>query len=250
MLAAAKQENSMDPKLAAIMAILSSVSDPAAAIEAIKSLVANLDDGAAVDADADPMPETADAPPPEEGTPAAAAAPDGPDADKDKVAAAAPAKPAPAKVTPAAPARVAVVDVSPVKAAAEAAVLQIENAQRDHMIATQGDRLDPSIRTWASSQPYAVVKGLIAAAPAKQTPTERVAATRGAGHVDRVTPKGLEGEDLEKVQKAMGTFKASASEPHEAEGGRVLVLPTVSPRVLRERKLSAASAATAGKAGV
>lgn len=252
MLAAATQGQSMDPKLAAIMAILGSVSDPAAAIEAIKSLVANLDGGDAGGGGApaaDP-PMAADAPPGGGG--------DAPADDKDKPTTTTAAAPA-ATVATAAPAAAPVVATTPaapaapaaptkVEAAATAAVLQIENASRDHLLTTEGDRLDPSIRKWASSQPLAVVRGLINAAPAKQGAPVRAAATIGATQGQEPAAKGLEGAELEQLDKAMGIFKAAAPEPHKTAAG-VLVLPAVPPSVHRERKRAAAAAAAAQAAG-
>ncbi len=244
MLAAAhQQETGMDPKLAAIMAILSSVADPAAAIESIKSLVANLDGGDPVD------PAEAAAPAEGEGAPLEASAPDAPESDKDKVAAAAPAAKVIAPVAAVKAAVAATPDASVhVHVAAAAAVVQIENAQRDHLLATQGDRLDTSIRRWASAQPLAVVRGLIDATPAKQDPLGRVAATRGATH-GAVAANGLQGAELEELDRAMGTFKATSLEPHTTAAG-VLVLPAVPPSVHRERKrVAAAAALVAGKVG-
>lgn len=242
--AALKQETGMDPKLAAIMAILSSVADPAAAVDAIKSLVANLDGGDAAPP-ADEMAAAGD-PPGDKPGPAG----DGPPEDKEKVAAAAPVVPvapvaAAQVVAPAAPVAPSTTHVT---AAADAAVLQINNAQRDHLILTEGDRLEPSIRRWASSQPLAVVRGLIGAAPGKLDPPGRAKATRGDTQGQDAQATGLEGEALERLQKQMGTFKTSAQEVHETPAG-VLVLPSVPPSVLRERKRVAAAAAIAGKAG-
>lgn len=260
MLASAQQqETGMDPKLAAIMAILSSVTDPAAAIEAIKSLVASLDGAAAPAGDAAGGDAGGDA----GGAMAAAGDPpaggDAKDPDKDKVAAAAkPAASAPAAAAspPAASAAPATTpaaatgatEATKVETVAAAAVVQIENAQRDHMIATSGERLEPSIRRWASTQPLAVVRGLIGAAPAKLDPPGRIAATRG--DTQGQAAPGLQGKDLEELQKSMGTFKASAPEPHTTPAG-VLVLPSVTPSAHRERKRVAAAAAAvaAGKVG-
>ncbi len=272
MLAAAKQETGMDPKLAAIMAILKSVADPAAAVEAIQSLVANLDGGDAAGAGAGAA-DAAGAGAATEGETATADAGGGGDASgdnkdkEDKVAAAAkvaagakPAGAAPAAATGAAPPPAAAAPPAAtvaagaaqgagpdVKKVAAAAVEQIENAQRDHLIATQGDRLDPSIRRWASTQALAIVNGLINAAPEKQAPLGRVTATRGATQGTEVKP-GLQGDELVELKKQMGTFQVSAPEPHETANG-VIVLPSVPPGIHRERMRAAAAATAAGKAG-
>ncbi len=259
MLAAAKQEKRMDPTLAAIMAILGSVSDPAAAIDSIKSLVSTLSGGDAAGGDDDAADGTDAgdgagaelAAAPGDATCGDAPADDKSKDDKDKVAAA--AKPAPlaktgAKPAPA-PSLAAVADTSAVDKVAASAVQQVSNAQRDHLIATQGDRLDPSIRRWASSQPLAVVSGLLHAAPAKLSPPGAVVATQGATQGEPAKPKGLEGRELDELKQNMGTFKAATPEvPHVTPAG-VFVLPTVTPSAFRERKRVEAAALAAGKAG-
>jgi hypothetical protein len=282
MLAAAKQETrSMNPTLAAIMAVLGSVTDPAAAIESIKSLVSALSEGGDAGAgagaggdagDGSAVGEIAAAPgdAPAGGGDAPAGGGDAPSdgKDKDKVAAGAKpgsgppaqhvqtaAKPAakPAGKPAAPPAAAAStpvgVDTAAVDKVAAAAVQQINDAQRDHLIATQGSRLDPSIRRWASSQSLAVVSGLINAAPAELQPLGAVQATRGDTHGKAAAPKGLEGAELDELKKNMGTFKASTPEvPHMTAAG-IFVLPTVTPRAFRERKRVEAAAIAAGKAG-
>jgi hypothetical protein len=127
-----------------------------------------------------------------------------------------------------------------VKCAADA-VRTVRNAQRDLLLQTDGDRLDPSIRVWASSQPYEIVKGLLAAAPARKGSVQRTAATRGATHGNVAASAGLRGDELAQFQAAMGTVKAAAKvEPFES--GSALVLPLVKPSDFR-----IAAAAKAGK---
>lgn len=246
---ASAEEKRMDPKLAAIMAILGSVSDPAAAVEAIKSLVANLDDsGTTDDAPADDAPA--------DGAPAFAAVGDDTPDDKDKPVVAAappPAKPvvaaaAPVATIPAAPAPPA----APVGAAAQegadvrasrANADRAELAARDVLIAQHGHRLQPSIRTWASTQSLAIVRGLVNAAPKDLPAPPTVKATRGAAHgTGSPKPRGLEGVELETYQRAMGTFQASTPRvPFTNEAGD-RVFPVTPPREAAARIAAAAAA--------
>jgi hypothetical protein len=108
--------------------------------------------------------------------------------------------------------------------AADAAVQQIKCAQRDHLLATQGDRLDPSIRRWASAQPLEIVQGLLGATPAKTEETSRVAATRGATQ-GREQMRGLPKEEAEELERRMGIRRVSAGVRHE---GNRLVLSAMS----------------------
>jgi Mu-like prophage I protein len=245
----ATEGNQMDPTLSAIMALLDSVSDPAAAIDAVRGFVAALPGAEA----APPVDEAVltDAPPPAKADdkPAFAAAGDGDD-DKKKVEAAAPSTAAAAASAPvAAPAAAVVVAASAVietesVKAARAHAVQSENALRDMILLQDGHRLAPSVRTWASSQPLAVVRGLVGAAPEAQTPPARVSATRGAGHGTGTVRVGLQGADLEELQRGMGTFKATApNEPYTKPNGD-FVLPTITPT--EHRRMQAAAAAKGG----
>jgi hypothetical protein len=236
----------MDPTLAAILAILNSVTDPAQAIDSIKSYVAALDTGTDTTPTDVAEPVVTDAPdgPPKD-KPAFAAADD--DKDKKPVAAAAkaPSTPAAPPSPPPAPIAAASPETDHVKAAREYAV-QSENALRDSILLRDGHRLAPSIRQWASSQPLAVVRGLCSAAPESVPTPARVTATRGATQGAGTEPrKGLEGKDLEDLQRGMGTFKATAAQtPHMNDKGE-FVLPTVTPT--EHRKIMAAAAAKDGK---
>lgn len=225
----------MDPTLAAIMSLLDSVTDPQAAIDAVRGFVANLpaSDGAPVDDVVAPM--AADAPKPAD-KPAFASADDD---DKKPVAAAAPV----AAVAPVAASAPVGEDAS-VKAA-RAYALQSENALRDTILLRDGHRLAPSVRTWASTQSLGVVRGLCAAAPEAPASTTRVAATRGQTHGTGTVGKGLSGPELELVERAAGTFQASASNrPHRDANGN-FVYPTVTPT--EHRRMKAAAAAKDGK---
>ncbi len=274
-LASAQQETgpmNLEMILAALRAALAA-EDPAVAKESIANLVAELAKGAAAAAgttgdtdvaaagtdDADGAAAGGDVAAGGDAGGGDAAGGDKTDEEKKVAAAAAAAKVAAAAkaagattttttVAATVASNSAIDGTATVKAAADAAVTQINNAQRDHLIQTQGERLEPSIRRWASAQPLDIVRGLINATPAKTETSTRIAATRGATQGQAGGP-GLQGKDLEDLQKAMGTFKATAEEPGMKNG--VLSLPSVSPTVHRERKRIAAAAAvaTAGKVG-
>ncbi len=217
----------MDPTIAAIMALLDSVTDPAAAVDAVRGFVSNLPGtDAPVDDVTEPM--AADAPKPAD-KPAFASADD----DKKPVAAAAPG---------AADSVVASAETAHVKLARDYA-LQSENALRDAILMRDGDRLAPSVRTWASSQKLEVVRGLIAAAPAEKVSSpSRVTATRGEGHgTGPASNRGLQGAELEIIQRAAGMFQASTSNrPHRDTNGNY-VYPTVTPSEVRRMKAAAAA---------
>lgn len=185
MLASARTSNTekkpMDPTLSAILAVVNTVEDPAQAVAAIKDLVANMSGG-----ETPPAPEPAVAGAPEE--------------EEQPAPIAAGAKPAATKSAPALTVPIAVT------AAADAAVVLVQNASRDHLLLTQGDKLAPSVRTWASTQPLAVVKGLLDAAPAKDTVTKRTTATRGGGG-DAPNEHGLTEREIQKC-KAKGVDPA------------------------------------------
>jgi hypothetical protein len=245
-------KGNMDPTVAAILALLDSVPDPAAAVDAVRGFVANLPgDAAAVD---EPVvdPVVADAPgaAPKD-KPAFAAAGD----DKDKKPVAAAAKPVQDAATPVAPPQpanppvsaAAIAPESDAVKAAQAYALQSENALRDSILMRDGHRLAPSVRQWASSQPLAVVRGLCSAAPEAVAPPSRVTATRGAtlGTAAVGESRGLEGEALDELRRKMGTYKASAPQtPHMNDRG-YFVLPTITPT--EHRQLQAAAAAKGGK---
>lgn len=245
-----KEASDMDPVLAAILAILEGVSDPAEAIASIKNAIASLSGGDAPAADPAANPASA--------APAYTASDDAPD-KKEPVAAAAKGKPEAAKadvkaepkpgdspVVVAASAPAVTPAESEAIKASRANAIRSENALRDLLLEKHGDRLAPSIRTWASAQPLAVVEGLIKAAPEAKAPPARVTATRGAGHGTNGTPAtGLAGKDLEELQRGMGTFRANTPrEPYTDANGN-FVLPTNTPT--EHRKIMAARAAKDGK---
>lgn len=252
--AAQTQESQMDFKmfLAALRAALAN-EDPAAAKDAVANLIAEADKaiggGDAPAGSVDDVAAAADAAPPPPATDGVRAASDAPADDKDKVQAAADSKdkvqasaPAtPAAAPPAAPAAGA----DAVNTAAQTAVRTVENATRDHILATKGDRLDPAIRRWASTQPLKVVQGLIDATPEPSTATQRVAATRGEGQGAGGTEAlGLQGRDLEDLERMMGIFPNRGGAPAKREPHR-LVLATMTPSQQRANQ----QAAQAGKGG-
>lgn len=185
--------------LAALRAALAA-EDPAVTKESITNLLTELDKSAGGEGSGDgtPDPAMADADPGKPADPMAAAAGDDEDADKDKekekTKAGAKAQPKPAPVA-AKPTPKADGESKAVTAAAHGAVAQIKAAQRDHLIQTQGDKLEPSLRRWASAQPLEVVESFLAAIPAKETATTRTKATRGNG-----TASGLSERELAKCK--------------------------------------------------
>lgn len=233
------QENRMD--LAMILAALTAAltaEDPAVCKESVANLVAELKKSSGGGGDAPPSEGAAEAgaaPPAEkDGTEEEqAGAPPPADPDKNK-------KDEPVAASRKVAASTAGADV--VSDAAAKAVAQIRASQRDHLVQTQGDRLEPSLRRWASSQPLEVVEGLLGALPAREGAPVRIAATRGETQGMPVKPKGLEGKELEDVRRSMGVVQASAPEIRDTERG--LVIPLITPRALRERE-----AAKAGKVG-
>lgn len=260
-LASAEQKRNMDPTLAAIMALLGSVEDPTSAIAAIKSLVATLSDGAANEAPAEPGDPAAlaAAPPPAGDAPGKMAAsapkvkassPNDPPVNPPQPAPASPAAPVPPPAptvpdlpaNPQPPPAPAAVDPR-IRAATDSAVASIEASHRDLLIRTEGHRLVPSIRQWASSQPLAVVQGLIAAAPADGAAgTVRASATRGDTQ-GSAPLRGLQGAALDELRSGMGLVKASSVGPRRE--GNKLFLPATTPSELR-----AMAAAKAAKGGV
>lgn len=238
------QENRMD--LAMILAALTAAltaEDPAVCKESVANLVAELKKSSG---------GGGDAPPPSEGATeaeAGAAPPDGEDDTEEEQAGAPPPADADKKkdepvaaTSRKAPAPAPSASSEVVSDAAAKAVAQIRASQRDHLVQTQGDRLEPSLRRWASSQPLEVVEGLLGALPAREGAPVRIAATRGETQGMPVKPKGLEGKELEDVRRSMGVVQASAPEIRDTERG--LVIPLITPRALRERE-----AAKAGKVG-
>lgn len=240
-----QEKNPMDLKLilAALRAALAA-EDPAVAKESIQALLTELDKSAGGDAPAEAAAPPADG---DQAAPAAAAAPgDGPppdvaDKDHDKMSAASASAKKAVAVAAASPAASA----SAVEEAARDAVQTVQDATRDHLLATQGDRLDPSIRRWASSQPLQVVRGLLNAAPAKDLPPARVSATRGEGQ-GAGEPRGLQGAEAEELDRLMGGVKASAVMPYRDAKTGALVIPSATPTEIRNH-LAAVAAGKAGK---
>lgn len=181
----------MDQKvlLAALRAALSA-EDPAVTKESIANLVAELEkgDGGEGSATDDTATDTtqADASTEDSGEQQTAAEDDedakkkADEAEKARAKAAAKAKPAPAG------------SVDAIAAAATAATAQIKAAQRDHLLATQGDKLEPAIRRWASAQPLEVVESYLASIPSTDAPAKRAKATRGDGATNGLSERELQ----------------------------------------------------------
>ena len=212
MVASAAGGDTMDKALLAALKALVAQDDPATVKEGLVSLIGQLDKapegggGAAPAATA-----TEEEPSPAPAAPAAAATEEEP-------------KPAPMAAS-AAPTQVVRVDASAVERAAATGVKQIEDAQRDHLIATKGDRLEPSIRRWASTQPLAVVRGLIDAAPEPATkPSAPAKPTRGG-------PVAATAETSE-VLEAMGVRASTFRAPYRRDDG-AMVFPLNTPTTVR-----------------
>lgn len=219
--------------LAALRAALAA-EDPAVAKESISNLLAELSKSGGDDAAPAAAGSDAGKPADDAGLGMAAAADDEdkgePDGDEK-----------PAKVAAAAPASAAVpVEVT---GAARAAVEQIKAAQRDHLLATQGDRLEPSIRRWASAQPLEVVKGLLDATPAKLEPVQRTTATRGATQGEPASTP-TERAEAEEMDRAMGIRVHAYRAPYRRESDGAWVHPINRPSDIRAHE----AAAAAGKA--
>lgn len=232
----------MDPTLLAIMALLDSVPDPAAAIDAVRGFVAAMPGSdAPTDAPVDDA-VVADAPKSEDKPAFAASA-----SDDKPVAAAAPVATAIAAAAPAAPVApppppiaASAAEGGSVKAARDYA-LQSENALRDSILLRDGHRLAPSVRVWASSQSLNVVRGLCGAAPEVATPPSRVAATRGATQGAGPTKaRGLEGAELDEFRRGSTMYRASAAQPPHKKPNGEFVFPIVPPRDVERVKASAA----------
>lgn len=198
--------------LAALRAALAA-EDPAVAKESIANLIAELDKGNGEEGEGAPVSAEG-----AEDQSADVTANEGGDDEEKKEPIAARAKPATPKKPE--PAKVEAVEAKvTVTAAADDAVRAIHNATRDHLLATQGDRLDPSIRRWASTQPLEVVKGLLDAAPAKTTVVERAKATRGQGQGGKPEPTPEEKREAEEMDRAMGLRVQTYRAPYRREDG-------------------------------
>lgn len=205
-----------DPK-AGISSLIDEVEKAAGAAEGEGAAESSADVNAAGMADATGV-ETAAAGDEEKKDEVQATAPPATEEKKEPVAAA--AKPAKSAELPA-----------PIRDAVANAKAEIDNSTRDHILATEGDRLDPSIRRWAAAQPLPVVRGLLAATPKKTAnAVARVAATRGETQGTRTisTDEEREREDL---AEQMGLVKASA--PTVKRTDTVLVIPTMTPEQVR-----------------
>lgn len=210
--------------------------DAEAAKAAVLALLAELDKGSAPAGDAPPADEPVaaegDAPADDKKEEPVAADEDPPKEEpvaaeekKDEPVAAA-AKPVARKPT--------IKAASPSESAALRAVAEL---RRDMLLRDHGDRLEPSIRRWAASQPASVVEGLIKAAAKKVEPQQRVAATRG-GFTAASAP-----EVVSELDARMGL--ATSAAPIRREGTK-LTFAAMTP--VQARQLIAAKAAKKGGA--
>lgn len=225
-LASAKGHEGMDPMTLAALRAALEADDPKAAIEALLKQLESVD-GAPAAAAADEEPKPA--------VPASAEA----DTEEEPIAAAADEELKPAMIASAKSAKPS--KDAALTTQATSAIRQIQNAQRDHLIATQGERLEPSIRRWASSQSLAVVDGLLKATPRKEEATSRATPTQGKRTAQPVsTQSSLEAEIFGGLGLRMQAYRA----PFVREDG-VFVLPVNKPSAVRAH----VAATAAGKAG-
>jgi hypothetical protein len=122
--------------------------------------------------------------------------------------------------------------------------------RRDLLIQTDGDRLEPSIRVWASTQSLQVVEGLLAAAPKRAEGITRVAATRGitqgnahgASSAMGQIRAGLAGEELQHLKSGLGlaTSEKKFVPYRDPESGN-FIFPTVAPSEFRRAQAAAAA---------
>lgn len=208
----------MDPKVAQAAIEALAAGDGDKALEILKAALV-----AAAGAGGAPAPEAAAAPaaPP---PPDAAPAP-GPEEDKEKMTATAP--------KPAAPAPVAAVAAStsmpnpPRDLAAD-----FDAFKRDALLKEHGARLTEPVRVWASTQPLAVVEGLIKASPEAAKPVAKAApATRGAGQGARAS--ALPASEKEELDRRMGVRRVAAGVKREAHGITFGVLTSEDVKTIR-----------------
>lgn len=190
--------NAMDPMILAALRAALGAEDPAAAKEAALALLAEMEKAAG--GGESPAMAAEDAPPPAEEKPMQAAEPPA-EEKKDE-------KPAMASTRAAAPAKVAASGKG-ADAAASLARLEarLDAAERDRLLEREGARLDPAVRVWAATQPFAVVKGLVGATPKPGSEVrEHVSATRGPR--DDAPPQ-REGYTLSELDARMGLNTSS-----------------------------------------
>ncbi len=154
----ARSNDMIDPVILAALEAALEAEDPKAAIESLltKLKAAGGDDAAPVEGEHDIA--AAGAEMPEDKPVAAAAEPEGD-------------KPVAAKVAASKPAGKLVAELGlEAKASLASLTQRVENVERDRLLERDGGRLHESIRAWASTQPLAVVQGLVKSAPADAAP--------------------------------------------------------------------------------
>jgi len=221
---------SMDPKVmaAALDAIVKE--DGKAALEILKGLLTGAAGGS--DAPAEPPPEDVPAE-------AAAPAPTAPEEEKPPMeASAAPEEPK-AAVAPS-PKAAAAPPVMAMAAPAKRSPFEtrLDNIERNTLLTNQGHRLQPSVRTWAATQPLAIVEGLIAASPDDTSAPRAAQATRGAGHGMQAHGAQLPPDQAAELHRAMGILPAGSSNARVDEGGQ-FVRPIETPSQCRARLAAA-----------
>lgn len=156
----------MDPKLIAAALDALVAGDEGKCAEILKGLIAQAAGAGAAPAGGD-VPEAAAAPAADM-PPAMAPAAGGGDAPPEEEKAMAAAKPCPVAAT------------TPKRDPLEDVKARLDSFERDAILAKHGARLTEGQRVWASSQPVAVVKGLVEASPEPAKSTATKAGTRGA----------------------------------------------------------------------
>lgn len=168
--------SSMDPKLLqqALDALMSG--DDKKCAEILKAMVVSSASGTPAQP-ADAATEQMAAPPPPASDAPAAPAADDPEKKKPATAARAASPSAAVQASTAVSQTAATATAT---AAPSALELRFDAFERDRILEKHGSRLAEPQRVWASTQPFAVVKGLIEATPDATPPARTAAATRGA----------------------------------------------------------------------
>lgn len=222
-LASAGKQRPMDPMTLAALKAASLAEDPAAAIKALIEQIEAAEDSG---------------PPSSEKPEAAAAAepPADPKAPEEKKEAAAdPAKdPAAPPATPyGASAQVAASAASPDVAAL---AKDLDGLKRDALLKEHGDRLEPGIRIWASSQSFDVVKGLFDHLPKGATKIAASAGTRPTLGDGQGGTRVVDGSVVPQnsLAEQMGIRTRAAAAPYRDDDGS-FVHPTNTPTEVRAR---------------
>lgn len=218
-LASAGKQRPMDPMVLAALKAASLAEDPA---EAIKALIEQ------IEAAEDSGPPSSEAP---EVT-AAADPPADPKAPEEKKEAA--ANPPKEPATPyGASAPVAASAASPEVAAL---VKDLDGLKRDALLREHGDRLEPGIRVWASSQSFDVVKGLFDHLPKGATKIAASAGGRPTLGEGQGGARAVDGSVVPQnpLAEQMGIRTRAAAAPYRRDDG-AFVVPTNTPTEVRAR---------------